>query len=91
MKVFIHRHLSHLLTRRFLLPARAVRPQTPLCSLDLSEHERNELYYDIERHFRLSLDDRELLRVRTLHDLAGCVRRALRPAPALLPALAPAA
>ena len=91
MKVFVHRHLSRLVSHRFLLPACAVRPQTPLCSLDLSEHERNELYYDIERHFRLSLDDRELLRVRTLHDLAGCVRRALRPIPTLLPALAPAA
>ena len=91
MKVFVHRHLSRLLTRRFLLPARAVRPQAYLRNLDLSEQERNEFYCDIERHFRLSLDDRELLRVRTLHDLAGCVRRALRPAPALLPALAPAA
>ena len=87
MKCLVRR----LLTRRFLLPVRAVQPQTTLCNLGLSEYERNELYYDIERHFRLSLDDRELLRVRTLHDLAGCVRRAQRPIPALLPALAPAA
>ena len=85
MKTPVYRRLHHILTRHFLLPARAVRPQCSLPGLGLNPLERNEFYCAIEQQFRLTLDDRQLQQARTLSDLAAYVRRTLRPVPALVP------
>ena len=73
MKVSAYRRLRQLLTRHFLLPARAVRPHRSLHSLGLNALERNEFYNEVEQAFCLSLDDRLLPPTYTLAELAAYV------------------
>ena len=76
MKRRVYKTLRRILCRHLIAPAQLI-PRRRLSAVYTSGIERAELYCDVERVFRVQLDDAELQQVETFGALAAYVVRCL--------------